>query len=461
MSDYRLLVIGTGPGGYAAALRSAALGWKTAVVERRDVGGTCLNRGCVPTKVLLHSAELYSAMRDCARFGLHAGDISYDIGKIIERKEEITGKLRAGMEQQLKANKVDLLRGSGKIIGSGRVEVTGEDTVREYSADRILIASGSVPSIPPIPGIGLPGVVTSDDLLGVPGKAYASLVIIGGGVIGVEFASVYAAFGCKVTIIEALDRILPGLDREISQSMSIILKKRGVSVFTGCRVTEIVQSREGLRVDYTCRDELRAADGEAVLAAIGRKPDTEGLLGEGMALETDRGRIVVDGKFATSLANVYAVGDVSSKIQLAHAATAQGEAAVDMMGGRNPSADYSVIPSCIYTSPEIASAGMTADDAKAAGRSVTTGKYVMYANAKTLIGDGERGFIRIVADKDTGRVLGAQMMCGRATDMISELATAIVNGLTAEQMMRTVRPHPTFSEGVSGALEALDSASGK
>ena len=450
MSDYQLLVIGAGPGGYVAALKAAKLGLKTAIVESRDVGGTCLNRGCIPTKALLHTAEVYTQAKEGAFLGVNTDGISVDFAAAQRRKNEVTEKLRLGIEGLFKQKKVDLLRGIGTILAPGKVSVDG----KEYTADHILIATGSVPARPPIPG--LEHALTSDDLLEGEGRMFSSLVIIGGGVIGVELASVYNALGCHVTILEAMDRILPNMDREICQNLTMILKKRGVEIYPSSMVSAVEKMEDGtLSVRYTNKGTENTAQGEAVLCAIGRRANTAGLFGEGFSLDMERGRILTDENFQTSVPGIYAIGDVTAKIQLAHVASAQGTACVEKLAGKAAPADLALIPSCIYTSPEIACIGITADEAKAAGRSVKVGKFVMFANGKTVISNGERGFIKIVADAESGVVLGAQLMCERATDMISQLTTAVANGLTAEQLLAVVRPHPTFEEGIGEALDDL------
>lgn len=449
MEHYGLIVIGAGPGGYEAALRAAKLGIKTALVENRDVGGTCLNRGCIPTKSLLHAAQIAKDLSEGGAWGIAAGDLRVDFAAVHRKKAEVTEKLRGGVEGLLKQKKVDVLRGTGTILAPGRVAVDGA----EYGADNILIATGSVPARPPIPG--LEHAITSDEVLANQERVFSSLVIIGGGVIGVELACVYNALGCQVSIVEALDRILPNMDREICQNMSMILKRRGVAVNTGCMVSAVERDGEDLVVRYTCKDQPGEARGVAVLCAIGRRPNTAGLFGPDFSVDMERGRILVDGEFRTSVPGIYAIGDVSAKIQLAHVATAQGLACVERLAGREPLVDVNSVPSCIYTSPEIASIGITADEAKAAGRAVKVGKALMSANGKTVIAAGERGFIKIVADASTGVVLGAQLMCERATDMLSELTEAVVNGLTARQLARVMRPHPTFEEAVSAAVEDL------
>ena len=453
MSDYQLLIIGAGPGGYVAALHAAKRGLKTAVIENREVGGTCLNRGCIPTKTLLHSSEIIAGINGGEKFGVGAERVHFDMSAIFARKREVSAKLSGGIEGMFKAAKVDLLRGTGTVTGSGTVKFVGEEGEKVITAERILLATGSVPARPPIPGLDLPGVLTSDELLEGCDHLYDSLVIIGGGVIGVEFATFYADLGCKVAIIEGLDRLLPNMDRELGQNLSMILKKHGVDVYTNSLVANVEKDGDALKVNFTNKNKALSVSGEAVLCAIGRRPYTEGLFADGVSVEMNGRSIRVDENYETSLPGVYAIGDVSSKIQLAHVASAQGTDCVERMVGGKGMTDLSAVPSCIYCVPEIACVGITADEAKAAGREVVSGKYVMFSNGKTVIRDGDRAFMKVVADKATRVVVGAQFMCEHATDMISEMATAIVNGLTVEQMLKVLRPHPTFEEGVHDALE--------
>ena len=450
MSDYQLFIIGAGPGGYEAALRAAQLGLRTAVAEGREVGGTCLNRGCVPTKALLHAAQLKREAETGGEWGLSAPGAALDFAAAHRKKDQVVAQLRAGIEGLFRQRKIDLFRGAASILGPGQVAVDE----RTFTAERILIATGSVPARPPIPGLEL--AMTSDELLEDQGRVYGSLVIIGGGVIGMEFATLYSALGCRVTVIEAMDRILPGMDREVCQNLSMILKKRGVELHVSAPVSAVERGANGLlTVRFTEKGQPAAAEGEAVLCAIGRRPNTEGLFGPGFSLEMDRGRIRVNENLETSVPGVFAIGDVSAPIQLAHVAAAQGRACAQRLAGGEGTADLSLVPACVYTDPEIACVGLTADAAKAAGRAVKTGKFVMFSNARTVIDGGERGFIKAVADGETGVLLGAQLMCRRATDMISQFTAAIANGLTAEQMLAFIRPHPTFEEGIGAALEDL------
>ena len=457
MADrYDLIVIGAGPGGYEAAIEAAKSGMKTALIERRELGGTCLNRGCIPTKTLLHTAELYREVRGASTIGLEAENLRCNMAQLQARKNAVVEQLRGGIASLMKANKVTVIQGSASIVDSGRVRIEPEGT--ELETEHILIATGSTPAVPPIPGADLPGVVTSDELLDDPHFTQADslakeILIIGGGVIGVEFASVFSSFGCHVTIVEAMERILPTMDREISQSLNMVLKKRGVSIHTGAMVEKLEQDENGLVCHFTEKGKAQAVPAQQVLVAIGRRPNTQGLFAEGFEVACERGRIVTDENFRTSVDSIYAIGDVTSKIQLAHMASAQGICAVHTIAGQKPPIDLRYVPGCIYTDPEIASVGITEDEAKQQGIPVKKGKFLMTGNGRSLIDEQERGFIKVLAHQETDVILGAQLMCSRATDIVAELATAIVNGLTCAQLAGVIRPHPTFCEGVTEAVE--------
>ena len=454
MFDFDLIVIGAGPGGYEAALHAAKLGLKTAVVERREVGGTCLNRGCIPTKALLHASTVYEEAKHGAELGVAAENLSYDLNAMFAYKQQVVEKLRGGIEGLFKAAKVTLIRGTGTLTAPNTVTVAGENE-GVYTAQNILLATGSVPARPPIPGLGLPGVMTSDELLNGEGGDFSSLVIIGGGVIGMEFATFYNDLGVAVTVVEGLDRLLPNMDRELGQNLAMIMKKRGVQVFTGAMVKDLEQTDAGLQVNFETRGKLQSVTGERVLCAIGRSPYTAGLFAEGMAPEMDRRRIKVNEKFETSLPGVYAIGDVSSPVQLAHVATAQGIYAVNEIAGKANEMDLSLVPGCVYVRPEIAAVGLTEAEAKDRGIPVKTAKALMSSNGRTVILSGDRGFMKLIAHAETKRLLGAQLMCTNASDMISQLSEAIANGQTPNHLLRAMRPHPTFEEALTGALEEL------
>lgn len=375
---FDLLVIGAGPGGYTAAARAAKLGLSTAIVEERSWGGTCLNRGCVPTKTLLHASEVYRSAADGAAIGIHAEGLRADIPEIFAYKERISRQLCGGVESLLKGAGVTLLQGRAVITAPGSVRVTGEDG-GDYEARRILIATGSVPVRPPIPGLEL--AMTSDELLEGTDHLYRSIVIIGGGVIGVEFATFYSDLGCSVTLLEGMDRLLPNMDRELGQNLALILKKQGVQVCTRSMVDRLEQTPEGIAVHYTAKETPGCAVGEAVLCAIGRRAFRDGLFAQGLTPETNGRGLWVDEHYQTSIPGVYAIGDVSSPVQLAHVAAAQGAACVEHMAGLSAGVCMDAVPSCIYCRPEIAAVGLTEAEAKERGIPVKTGKCVMGGNA--------------------------------------------------------------------------------
>lgn len=450
--QYDIIVIGAGPGGYVAAIRAARAGLHTALVEKDQVGGTCLNRGCIPTKTLMHSSHLYHQLGECDAMGISVEAYSYNIKKMYQRKSDVAGRLRSGIEFLLQANKVDLYRGPAVITGNRTVSVQAEE-LTELTGTNILIASGSVPAVLPIKGIRLPGVMTSNELLDQEGTDYQRMVIIGGGVVGVEFATIFCSLGCKVTLIEAMDRLLPGMDREISQNLTMIMKKRGITVYTSATVEELKSSGEDLICSFSHKGKPQTAAAEAVLVSVGRRADTKGLFAEGLAVKTDRG-IVVNEHFETSIPGIYAIGDViHGGIQLAHVASAQACNAVAHICGQKPEMDLKTVPSCIYTDPEIAVVGLDAAAAKEQGIAVKTGKFNMSGNGRSVIDNQERGFIKVIFEAETDVILGAQLMCARATDLVSELSAAIVNKLTVHQLAAVIRPHPTFTEGVTEAVE--------
>ena len=456
MSDYQLIVIGAGPGGYTAALRAAKLGLHTAIVERREVGGTCLNRGCIPTKTLLHASQVYSDAAEGARMGVHAGNISYDMGEIFAYKRSVSDKLRQGIHALLKGAKVDVVEGTAQITAPGEVTVTAPDGAAvQYTAERILAATGSVNVRPPIPGLELPGVMTSDELLEGTDKPYESLVIIGGGVIGVEFATFYSNLGCRVTLVEGMANLLPMMDRELGQNLAQILKKKGVEVLTSAMVQSLEPAEGGLCVHLRQKDKDVAVTGEKVLCAIGRRAYFDGLFAPGMMPALNGKRLLVDENYQTSIPGVYAIGDASSAVQLAHVAAAQGTDCVERMCGSKGTTDLRVIPSCIYSAPEIAVVGLTEAEAKEQGIPAVSGKCTLFSNARTIIEDPGRCFMKLVGRTDTREVIGAQLMCQHASDMISQISTAMVNHLTAEQPLSVMRPHPSFEEAMAEAVENL------
>ena len=452
--EYDLIIIGAGPGGTDAAEEAASRGLKTAIIEKSCIGGTCLNRGCIPTKTILHTAELYREAREGNGIGIiNNENLKVDAAVLQENKESILDKLRSGLTYTMEHCGVDIIEGTGVITDRNHVKV-GDSLIE---ADNIMIATGSVPGVPPIPGSDLPNVVNSDEMLSLD-RIPESLVIIGGGVIGIEFAAIYSSLGCRVTVIEFLKRALCNLDKEIGRSVSMVLGKRGVDIHTNSRVEEITPGSDGktLRCIYEKKGKACEAEGEMVLIAAGRRPYTDGLIcdessEEVKQLKMEKGRIVVDENYETSVPGIYAIGDAIGGIQLAHVASAEGRNAAAHIAGSQPPVRMNEVPSCVYTDPEIACVGITADDAKEAGIKVIARKYPMSGNGKSVLTQQERGFIKIIADAESEKILGAQMMCARATDMISQFSQAIASELTLDDMSKFIYPHPTFCEGIGKA----------
>lgn len=444
---FDVMVIGAGPGGYEAAIRAAQNGLKVLLVEKDCVGGTCLNRGCIPTKALLHAAHGYESVHLLESYGIKAEGLTFDLEALYQKKEEIVKNLRQGIEQLIKQNKIVFVKGEAKIRDGQHIEVDGVP----YEGKQVLIACGSKPAMPPIPGLQLPGVMSSDELLQKPfsGK---TLGILGGGVIGVELASVYLAFGVQVIIIEALDRLLPLMDKELGQSVQMKLKRQNAVIHTNTRLTQVQQAENGLKLIL---DNGKEALCDGLLVSVGRQANTRDLFLEGVPMPPmEKGRILVSENFETGLPGIFAIGDASSPIQLAHAASAQGLAVADALVHHKQSPRLDLIPSCVYLSPEIASVGLTEEQAKEKGIQARACKYLMAGNGRTQIAQSGRGFIKLVFNEENDCLIGAQLMCERAGEMISEAALAIANGLSAKDLIASVRPHPSFCEGFSEATEA-------
>lgn len=446
---YDLIVIGGGPGGYTGAIRAAKLGMKTALIEEREIGGTCLNRGCIPTKVLLHSGELYSSRGEWEEMGIKAENVSFDEDAVYRRKDRIVENLRNGVRQLVLANKIDLFEAHGKIAGEHTVEAGGEI----LETENILIASGSCPvgfdpeRKPPIEGMEY--ALSSDDVLKgrLEGKKIA---IIGGGVIGVEFTDYLSNTGREITLIEPMERLLMMLSKETSVQITSILKKKGVKVLTGTKVLSIGKDKT---VSYASEKEEGQEKFDEVIVAIGRAANLKNLGLERVGVKFDR-KIEVDENLYTGVAKIYACGDAIGKIQLAHFAAASAITAVESMLHLPHSMDLSTVPSCIYTRPEIALVGKRESEVEGA----RVGKFLMSANGKSQIEGLARGFVKVVADS-SGKVVGAELFCVRATDMIGELSLAISKGLSIHEAASVIHPHPTVMESVDEAYEDVEGLS--
>lgn len=451
MSAKRVLVIGAGPGGYVAAIRAAQLGAAVTIIEKGQYGGTCLNVGCIPTKVLLHSAELYTAVKhEGPASGIFADNIRYDWGTIMKRKAQVVKRLTTGVGALLRSNGVTHVPGEAKIVAPAAVEAGGQ----RFEADALIIASGSVPSIPPIPGLDLDGVITSDGALSLESLP-ASIVIAGGGVIGVEFACVFASFGVKVTVVEMLPRILPNVDADAAAILQKALKKMGVVFHTASRLEKVDKNGGALRISVQTPEEGLSIDAEKLLVATGRKPNTAGLGLEAAGIAVERGRILTNERMQTNVPGVYAVGDCASRILLAHVAEHEGQVAAENIMGRDAVMHYNAVPSAIYTTPAVASVGLSEEEAVNAGHNVKVGTFPLIANGKSLIADDTEGIVKIVADAEYGEILGMHIVGGPATDMIAEGGLALRLEATVEEIISTIHAHPTVSEAVAEAAMAV------
>lgn len=453
-----LVVIGGGPGGYTAAIRGAQLGAKVTLIEKDLVGGTCLNRGCIPTKTLYRTAEILSHLQHASTFAINASsEASVDPAALKQRCDQVSTQLREGIEQLIRANAIDYIKGSAKLLSATEVLVTLEDqSEQRLQADVTLIATGSVPAVIPIPGADLEGVITSDDLLKMD-TLPKSMAIVGGGVIGVEFATIYNTFGTQVQVIEVFPNLLNTLDQDIAKRFTSSMKRKGITAHTAVSVQKIERGDDGsLTVHMDGKKGALSLQAEKVLLATGRKPYTEGLgLAEAGIEHGPRG-IVVNQAYQTNLPNVYAIGDVIGGIMLAHWAAHQGLTAVEHALGANPHLDAPVVPGCIFTFPEIATAGMSEEAAKEAfeGRHQTS-KFMFGANGKALaLGEGE-GFVKVVAD-DQGVIVGMHIMGPHASDLIHEGVIAIEQKMKATDFKPFVHAHPTLSESVYEAILGLN-----
>ena len=447
MEKFEITVIGGGPGGYVAAIHAAQLGKKVALIEAREVGGTCLNRGCIPTKAYLHSAEVYKTVKEASLFGINTENTTFDFKAIHERKNKVVSTLTGGIANLLKANGVKVYNGLANFRDRYIVDISMSDGSKaSLESDKYIIATGSVPAIPPIPGIKNALVVTSDEALDFE-KVPESIVIVGGGVIGVEIASYLREFGSKVTIVEMLDKILPPVDDEISSLLRNIMESRGIEIKTGAKITEITETGVKFEKDGATT-ELTA---EKVLVAIGRRPNSKDLKPENAGILTERGFIPVDGRLETNIEGIYAIGDVTPVATLAHTASAQGMIAAENASGQVKVMDYTVVPACIYTTPEIACVGLTEKQAIETGKKIKIGRFNPAGNGKSLVMGETDGLIKIITDFENGEILGASLMCARATDMISELGLAIKLESDIEEIADLIHPHPTVSEVIMEA----------
>lgn len=445
---YDLAIIGGGPAGYVAAERAGAKGMKVALFEKRELGGVCLNEGCIPTKTLLYSAKMYDHATNGKKYGITTENVSYEYKKLVDRKTKVVRKLVAGIKMKMEANNVEIVRGEAYIKGGDNNSIAITCNGQEFVAGKLLICTGSEAFIPPIPGIeGNGAILTNREILALT-EAPESIVIIGGGVIGMEFASFYNSLGIPVTVIEMLPEILGGMDKESSEMLRGIYTKRGVKFCMQCRVTRI----EGNTVYYTDNEgNTQQTEGNKILISVGRRPTLKGYGLENIVVETERG-IKVNEVMQTSMPNVYAAGDVTGFSMLAHTASREAEVAINHMLGIDDKMTYNAIPGVVYTNPEVSSAGINEEQAAKEGIEYRLHRLPMtYAGRFVAENEGQTGLCKILVSNDS-KIMGVHMLGNPSSEIISTACLAISNGMTIDQLQRTVFPHPTVSEIIKECL---------
>lgn len=446
--DYEVAVIGGGPGGYVAAIRAAQMGKKTCIIEKDSLGGVCLNRGCIPTKALLRSAEALKEVRESKIFGVIDADVSkakLDMNIVQERKNDIIKKLTGGVSGLLKANGAEIIKGEASLVDRNTIRI-GDKVI---TSDYIIIASGSDAKSLPVPVSSDAEIWTSTEALDMK-EIPESIAIIGGGVIGIEFAYFMASAGAKVSVVEFLDRILPMVDEEITAQVSDMLKEMGVSIYTGAKVTEIA----GKKVIFEKDGKIQNVEGEKILVSVGRIPNTKNLNLEAIGIKTEKGSIATDNSLKTNIDNIYAVGDINGKAMLAHVASMEGIAAVENICGHSYFMDYDKIPSAVYISPEIACVGLTEQQAREKYKNVRVGRFPLSANGKAAVAGEARGMIKVIVEPTYNEIVGVHIYSIHATDMIAEAVVAMNLEGTAEEVAMSIHPHPTVSEIMHEAFHA-------
>lgn len=464
-TEYDLVIVGGGTGGYVAAIRASQLGIKVAVVEKGKLGGTCLHAGCIPSKALLRSAEVFATTKRSEEFGVIASDVSLDFSKVQARKEQITAQLYKGVQHLMKQGKIDVYEGTGRILGPSifspmpgtiSVEMNNGEENEMLIPKNVIIATGSRPRT--LPGLEADGefVMTSDEALSMK-ELPNSVIIVGGGVIGIEWASMLVDFGLEVTVLEYADRILPTEDKEVSKEMQRLMKKKGVKIVTGAKVLpETLEKAEGVTIKAEHKGEQKAFTADKLLVSVGRQANVEGIGIENTDIVIEKGYIVTNEFYQTKESHIYAIGDVIGGLQLAHVASHEGIVAVEHMANEKViPIDYSLVSKCVYSNPEVASVGYTEAEANEKGFNVKTGKFSFRAIGKALVFGESDGFVKLVVDEDTDDLLGVHMIGPHVTDMISEAGLARVLDATPWEVAHTIHPHPTLSEAIGEAALAV------
>jgi dihydrolipoyl dehydrogenase len=455
--EFDIVVIGAGIGGYVAAIRAAQLGARVGIIEKQYIGGTCLNVGCIPSKALIHVAQVYAQLKEAGQLGIRlAGQAEIDMPAAVTFKDKVVKQLTSGVSQLLKANKVTIFDGVAEALSPNRVKVTLKDGgTTELAAGKLILANGSETIVPPFPGVDGKNILFSTEALEMQ-KVPESLVCIGGGVIAVELACMFHALGSQVTIVEMLPSLIANEDEEVRKALTRSLTKRGIAVETGARVESISDAGGKKRVTAMSESGQKTFDGEYVLVAVGRKAHAQGieaLVSAGLAM--DRGKVVANERMETNLPGVYAIGDLVGRTWLAHVAETEGEVAAENAMGHDAHMDYTVVPRVIYTLPEIAAVGLTEEQARERGDAVRVGKFPWVANGKALATAETEGFTKVILG-EYGEILGASIYGPDATNLITEYSLAMRAELTSDETLATIHPHPTYSEALREAILAAD-----
>ncbi len=446
--DRGIVVIGGGPAGYVAGIRAAHLGGKVTVIEKDKLGGTCVNRGCIPTKFMLRSVETYQAVKNAAFYGISVSDAVIELAKMQVSKRKVVANMGSGVKGLLMSNKVEIISGEAKFLGPNQLEITTTDGKKETTGvEKVIVATGATAIVLPVPGANSPDIMGVEDLLELE-KPPKSLIIIGGGVVGVELATVYAKLGCQVSLVEMMPHCLPAQDDEVAAVLEGVLKSEGVQVLCGTKVIRIEDTPGGKAVVCSCNGAEQRVVAEAVAVSIGYRPNSAGLGLEGIGVALERGRIVVNESMETNVPGIYAAGDVVGGMMLAYVAIAEGIVAAENATGTKSHINYTAVPQCIFTLPEVASVGLNEKDAMAKGYDVEIGRFPFKANGMAAILNEPRGLVKIVADKKYGQVLGAHIIGPSATLLIAECATAIKLEATVGDIIGMIHSHPSLTEAV-------------
>jgi len=459
MTEKDIIIIGGGPGGYVAAIRAAQLGARVSLIEKEELGGICLNWGCIPTKVLLHAVEILESLRKAKDFGIQVGEVKVDFMKSMARKDQIVKTLVAGVYGLMRSNRIEVIKGKGSLVSAREVEVINDEGERiGFRANKVILATGSVSADFPLFGNKISGVIDSHGALKL-NHVPESIVVVGGGSVGLEFGTIYAALGSKVTILEMMPQILPQEDAEIASALERALKQFNIRIFTNCQVKEIREVESKKRViGIVDKKEERGFEGQYVLIAVGRKANLEGLGVERIGIKLNEKGIEVNEKMETNVPGVYAVGDVTGQVLLAHYAMAQGRVAAENALGREASLNRRVVPRCVYTLPEVASVGMTEEEAKNAGYELKIGRFPFAANGKATAMGERNGLIKVIADKKYGEILGVHIFGPHATDLIGEAILAMSLESIPTELTWAIHPHPTLSEALMEAFLDVDAS---